>query len=80
MTHIAVSFNEGRKYIEIKIVVPKVISEALIRIYAWRRRNTGRPPFGDEGLILSSHMREDLGLPDTLSVRDRVMMRHPARF
>lgn len=80
MTHLAVSFNEERKWIEIKFIVPQVISEALMRIYAWKRRRSGRPPFGEGDLMLSADMREDLGLPDTLSARDRVMMRHPARF
>ncbi len=80
MAHVAVSFNEERKWIEIKFIVPKVISRVLIDIYAWRRRRSGRPPFGGEDFLLSQRGREDLGLGDTLTPRDRVMMRHPARF
>lgn len=80
MAHLAVSFNEERKWIEIKIALPRVISKVLIEIYAWYRRRSGRPPFCGNDLVLSSHMREDIGLPDPLSARDRVLMRHPARF
>lgn len=80
MAHLAVSFNEEGKWIEIKFIVPKVISKALIDVYAWRRRRSGRPPFGGNDLVLSAHMREDIGLPDQTTPRDRVMMRHPARF
>lgn len=80
MAHLAVSFNEERKWIEIKFVIPKVISKALIGIYAWQKRRSGRPPFGGEDFLLSRRGREDIGLPDPLSVRERVLMRHPARF
>jgi hypothetical protein len=80
MAHLAVSFNEKLKWIEVKIIIPKVISIVLIDIYAWRRRRSGRPPFGGEDFLLSPRGRQDIGLPDRPSMRDRVMMRHPARF
>ncbi len=80
MTYLAVSFNEERKWIEIKFIIPKVMSQALIGIHAWGRRRSCRPPFGGEDFLLSPRGREDVGLPDQLSVRERVLMRHPARF
>ena len=80
MTYLTVDFNEERERIEIKISIPLVLSRIITKLYlSWRSRS-GRAPFSGEDFLLSERAREDLGLRELLSERDRVWMRHPARF
>ncbi len=80
MSYLTVSFKEGRREFEIKVVLPSVIIRPFINLYSIWRRRSGRPPFGADTFLLSERAREDLGLPETLCQQGRFLLRHPPRF
>jgi hypothetical protein len=80
MAYLSVHFNEERKNVEVKIKIPLILSKVFSRLYCGWRRRSGRPPFGGEDFLLSQHARRDLGLPEPLSPREQVLIRHPLRF
>jgi hypothetical protein len=80
VAHLSVVFNEERTRAVVKISVPVVIARLFINLHSWRRRRSGRPPFGGDDFLLSARGRQDVGLTDPLSPRERVLMRHPPRF